>query len=192
MDETKNIRAFLAIEPPEEILAEVSRFQEKLKRMITGKISWTRPQANHLTLKFFGDISAADAENIGKAVRNRAAVSSILLKIQNMGVFPDMRKPRVLWLGVTAEVEKLCSLQNQLDCDFAGIGFPRENRPFRAHLTLARIKIPREVTGIAQALQKHGAFEAGEFRATELILFQSKLQPQGAIYTKRDTIQLAG
>ena len=72
-DSEKNIRAFLAIDPPENILQAMSRLQEKLKREISGRISWTKPQGQHLTLKFFGDISTEDVKNICSAVQNRVA-----------------------------------------------------------------------------------------------------------------------
>ncbi len=184
-DAEKNIRAFLAIEPPESILQSVIRLQEKLKMEISGRVSWTRPQGQHLTLKFFGDISTEDVNHIRTAVQNRVAPGwSLNLSIEKTGVFPDTRKPRVLWCGVTSDVEKLSTLQKQLDSDFAEIGFPREDRPFRAHLTLARIKDPRNVSGISEALTKHNAFIAGEFTCKELVLFQSRLTTQGAVYTK--------
>lgn len=184
-DAEKNIRAFLAIEPPESILQSVIRLQEKLKMEISGRVSWTRPQGQHLTLKFFGDISTEDVNHIRTAVQNRVAPGwSLNLSIEKTGVFPDTRKPRVLWCGVTSDVKKLSTLQKQLDSDFAEIGFPREDRPFRAHLTLARIKDPRNVSGISEALTKHNAFIAGEFTCKELVLFQSRLTTQGAVYTK--------
>jgi 2'-5' RNA ligase len=184
-DDEKNIRAFLAIEPPGNILQEMSRLQEKLKREINGRISWTRPQSQHLTLKFFGDISTEDVKNICSAVQNWIISQSPLnLKVEKMGVFPDARRPRVLWCGVTGDIEKLSGLQKQLDSDFAALGFPAEDRPFQAHLTLARIKDSRGVTGMSEALTKYSAFTAGEFICRELILFQSNLSPQGAAYTK--------
>ena len=184
-DSEKNIRAFLAIDPPENILQAMSRLQEKLKREISGRISWTKPQGQHLTLKFFGDISSEDVKNICSAVQNRVASGqSFNLKIEKLGVFPDARRPRVLWCGVTGDTEKLSIFQKQLDSDFAGIGFPAEDRPFHAHLTLGRIKDSRGLTGINEALIKYSAFAAEEFNCTELILFQSRLTPQGAIYTK--------
>jgi len=189
----KNIRAFLAIEPPEDILQSLSRLQEKLKREIGGRISWTKPQGQHLTLKFFGDISAEDVNNICTAVKNRiASGSSLNLKIEKLGVFPDARRPRVLWCGVTGDGEKLSVLQKKLEADFEGIGFPAENRPFRLHLTLGRIKEPHGLTGISEALTKHNAFAAGKFECKELILFQSKLLPQGAVYTKLAEFTLKG
>jgi 2'-5' RNA ligase len=181
----KNIRAFLAIEPPEDILQAMSRLQEKLKREVSGRISWTRPEGRHLTLKFFGDVSMEDVDKISAAVQNRLASGlSLNLKIEKLGVFPDTRKPRVLWCDTAGDVSKLSVLQKQLDTDFDALGFPKEDRPFRAHVTLARMKDPRGVTGLGEALAKHGAFAAGEFICREVILFQSQLTPRGSIYTK--------
>ena len=192
-DSEKNIRAFLAIDPPENILQAMSSLQEKLKREISGRISWTKPQGQHLTLKFFGDISTEDVKNICSAVQNRiTSEPSLNLKIEKLGVFPGARRPLVIWCGVTGDVENLSVLQRKLDSDFAGIGFPGENRPFRAHLTLGRIKDPSDLTGISEALTKYSAFAAGEFNCTELILFQSKLSPQGATYTKLAEFALGG
>lgn len=184
-DNEKNIRAFLAIEPTENVLQEISRLQEKLKREISGRLSWTRPQGQHLTLKFFGDISREDINNISTAVQKRVVAEQKLnLKIEKLGVFPDARRPRVLWCGVTGDVERLNNLQKKLDEDFAAIGFPAEDRSFKAHLTLARIKDPRDITGVSEALKKYDSFKAGEFVTDKLFLFQSTLSPQGAIYTK--------
>jgi 2'-5' RNA ligase len=189
----KNIRAFLAIEPADNILQALSTLQEKLKREVSGRISWTKPQGQHLTLKFFGDISAEDVKNICSAVENRiASVSFLNLKIEKLGVFPDERRPRVIWCGVAGDLEKLSELQKQLDSDFASIGFPIEDRSFRAHLTLGRIKESQGLTKISEALTKHDAFVAGVFECRELILFQSKLLPQGAVYTKLAEFKLKG
>jgi 2'-5' RNA ligase len=192
-DSEKNIRAFLAIEPPEDILQALSRLQEKLKREIGGRISWTKPQGQHLTLKFFGDISMEDVNNISFVVQNRKALTpSLNLKIEKTGVFPNAHRPRVIWCGVAGDLDKLSELQKQLDIDFAGIGFQKEDRSFRAHLTLGRIKDPSGLTGISEALTKQKAFIAGEFSCKELVLFQSKLLPHGAVYTKLAEFTLKG
>jgi 2'-5' RNA ligase len=159
--------------------------QDKLKREISGRLSWTRPQGQHLTLKFFGDISEEDVKNICAAVQKRVVTEQKLnLKVEKMGVFPDARRPRVLWCGVMGDVEKLINLQKKLDSDFAAIGFPAEDRSFKAHLTLARIKDSRDITGMNEALKKFDTFTAGNFIGGELILFQSMLSSQGAVYTK--------
>jgi 2'-5' RNA ligase len=192
-DSEKNIRAFLAIDPPENILQAMSRLQEKLKREISGRISWTKPQGQHLTLKFFGDISTEDVNNICTAVQKRIVSEPKLnLKIEKLGVFPDARRPRVIWCGVTGDLEKLITLQKKLDGDFAALDFPAEDRSFKAHLTLGRIKDSRGLTGISEALTKNSTFAAGEFVCKELILFQSRLTPQGAVYTKLAEFALGG
>ena len=192
-DSEKNIRAFLAIEPPENVLQEISRLQEKLKREISGRLSWTRPQGQHLTLKFFGDVSKEDINNICAIVQKRVVAEQKLnLKVEKLGVFPDDRRPRVLWCGVTGDVEKLINLQKILDGDFAAIGFPAEDRSFKAHLTLARIKDPRDITGMSEALKKYDSFKAGGFTADQLFFFKSNLSPKGAVYTKLAEFALGG
>lgn len=193
MDTQKNIRAFLAIEPPEDILQAILRLQENLKKEIKGKISWTRSQGNHITLKFFGNIDQDNVKNICAIMKKQvASMPTLSLNVEKIGVFPDARRPRVLWLGTTGDIEKLAALQTQLEKDFEGIGFPRENRPFRVHLTLGRIKIPQEITGISEALHKYNDFIAGKFNCAEIILFQSKLTKQGAIYTKLEKFYFSG
>jgi RNA 2',3'-cyclic 3'-phosphodiesterase len=192
-DDVKNIRAFLDIEPPEDILQKISDLQEKLRREISDRISWTKPEGQHLTLKFFGEISTKDVKNICSAVQKRIVPESNLnLEVETLGVFPDARRPRVIWCGVSGDVERLSVLQKKIDSDLAAIGFPREDRPFRAHLTLGRIKASHDLTGIHTALSRHGAFTAGEFICRKLILFQSKLSAQGAVYTKLAEFVLGG
>lgn len=185
MSSVENIRAFLAIEPPDNVLRTVCRLQEKLQTEIGGRVSWTKPSGQHLTLKFFGDISVEDVDQISHAVQNRVSPGwSLRLQIAKLGVFTDIRKPRVLWCGIEGDVAGLAALHKQLDNDFKGIGFPPEDRPFRAHLTLARIKDSHSLTRLDEALKKHAAFCAGDFTVRELVLFQSKLTPHGAVYTR--------
>jgi 2'-5' RNA ligase len=92
----KNIRAFLAIEPPEDLLQTVIRLQEKLKREISGRLSWTKPGRQHLTLKFFGDVSAGDVDQISRILHNRLQFgAAIRLKIEKLGAIH-----RVTWKGL--------------------------------------------------------------------------------------------
>lgn len=183
--EEKNIRAFLAIEPPDEILEAASTLQEKLKKEIAGKISWARPQGNHLTLKFFGNISQNDAKNICAAAEKQITLTPpLLLKIEKAGCFPGGKNPRVLWLGVSGDTDKLAALQARLEEEFEKIGFAREGRSFRPHLTLGRIKDSGQAKGAGEAMLRYKDYLAGEFICNEMFLFQSRLTPQGAIYTK--------
>jgi 2'-5' RNA ligase len=181
----KTIRSFLALDPPEEILREIGRVQDRLKRMIHGDVRWVRPVSIHLTLKFFGDISENRVAEIsviaGKAT---AAIRPFELAIGGVGVFPDMKRPRVVWLGMNGDVTRLVAFQRELDRALQGVGFPGEERPFRPHLTLGRIKSPKGIMGLAEALTKGETYTAGRFTAFGLGLFKSDLTPQGAIYTR--------
>jgi 2'-5' RNA ligase len=181
----RTIRSFLALDPPEEILREIGRIQDRLKKIIHGDVRWVRPEGIHLTLKFFGDISEnAVVEISAVAGKAAAAVGTFELAIGGAGIFPDMKRPRIIWLGMNGDVARLVTFQKELEHALQEFGFPREERPFRPHLTLGRIKSAKGVTGLAEALRKGETYTAGRFTASGLGLFKSDLTPRGAIYTR--------
>jgi len=193
MTAERTIRAFLALDPPEEILREIGRIQDRLRKGIHGDLRWVRPEGIHLTLKFFGDISENAVVNISAvAGQAAAAVGPFALVIGGTGVFPDPSRPRVVWLGMNGEVAQLVTFQQGLERAFREIGFPPEERPFRPHLTLGRIKSPKGLTGLAEALEKENTVTAGSFTASGLNLFQSDLTPRGAVYTRLAGYPFAG
>jgi 2'-5' RNA ligase len=185
MTDERMIRAFLALDPPEEILREIGRVQSRLKKMIRGHVRWVRPESIHLTLKFFGDIREESVESISALAEKAAAdVGPFELAIGGAGVFPDMKRPRVVWLGMDGETERLTIFQNGLERALREIGFPGEERPFRPHLTLGRIRSPKGLGGLAEALKEAETDVDARFTASGLCLFKSELTPQGAIYTR--------
>jgi len=193
MSENKNIRAFLAIDPPEVVLDNIQALQNRLKKSIQGAIRWVRPEGIHLTLKFFGDISAYDVENISETIASKTTtVPPITLEIRGMGAFPDVNRPRVIWLGITGQLAPLLSLQRDLEEVFSKLGFPKENRPFRAHLTMGRVRVPKGIIGLAPSVEAGRNLMAGNFTVGEITLFQSSLSPQGAIYSKLAAFPLQG
>ena len=193
MSENKNIRAFLAIDPPEVVLDNIQALQNRLKKSIKGAIRWVRPEGIHLTLKFFGDISAYDVENISETIASKTTtVPPITLEIRGMGAFPDVNRPRVIWLGITGQLAPLLSLQRDLEEVFSKLGFPKENRPFRAHLTMGRVRVPKGIIGLAPSVEAGRNLMAGNFTVGEITLFQSSLSPQGAIYSKLAAFPLQG
>ena len=185
MTAERTIRAFLALDPPEEILREIGRIQDRLRKLIHGDLRWVRPEGIHLTLKFFGDVPEnAVADISAVAGPAAAAVGPFELAIGGTGVFPDPSRPRVVWLGMNGEVAQLATFQQGLERALREIGFPPEERPFRPHLTLGRIKSPKGLTGLTEALEKEKTYTAGLFTASVLSLFQSELTPRGAVYTR--------
>jgi 2'-5' RNA ligase len=184
MTDKKLIRTFLAIDLPEEIKVQIENIQSRLKASIKG-IRWTRPEGIHLTLKFFGNISENKIADISSVVeKNTVDIRPISLKVSTLGAFPNLKRPRVLWLGIGGSVEKLSDLQKEIEKDLESIGFQTENRAFRAHLTLGRIKSPKNVEGLSEIIKNEGIYDAGSFCAGGLTLLKSDLTPQGAIYTK--------
>ena len=185
MSDEKTIRAFLAIDPPEEIFREIIKIQERLRKAIQGDIRWVRPEGIHLTLKFFGYVYESDIANISHVVKNNVAnMKALMLNVRNLGAFPSVNRPRVLWLGIDGDTDALINLQTEINAGLEGYGFKTEDRPFRPHLTLARIKEPKGLVGLAETVTKNEDYIAGSFTVSDLTLFKSDLKPTGAIYTK--------
>lgn len=185
MGEERSIRAFLAVDPPREVLDEVARIQDRLRKTIQGYIRWVKPQGIHLTLKFFGAISESDVANISQVVKNITSdINPFTLGIRRVGAFPDVKRPRILWIGMDGDVEILVRLQRKVDAALYDYGFKKEDRTFKPHLTLARIKDPRGLIGLAKIMERSEDYAAGSFSAAGLNLFKSDLTPKGAIYTK--------
>lgn len=187
------IRAFLALDHPEEIRRGLVRVQEKLRRSLYGEIRWVRPEGIHLTLKFLGDVPESGIAAIAAAVSGAAAgVAPFSLAVGGPGVFPDPRRPRVLWLGLTGETERLARFQRGIDRALESLGFAAEERPFQPHLTLARIKSAQGLSGLQALLDKRESLALGGYRAAGLSLYRSELTPHGAIYTPLRAFPLAG
>ena len=181
---SETFRAFIAIDLPESVRSFLSKAQEALK-LYGFRVKWVRPQNIHLTLKFLGNTATADSDKIAAAMalaaRNCPGVS---LAAKGIGVFPNVRRPRVIWAGLNGELEILANLQQTLDAHLADLGFPRETRAFKSHLTLGRVKGKIASDRINAAIDKLKDLESGSFEINQIILFKSELRPSGAVYTQ--------
>ncbi len=179
----ERVRAFLAIDLPSAVKEEIGKIQERLKVPVNG-IRWVKPEGIHLTLKFFGDISQEEIAAISPVVEKAAAgIRPLSLSVGNLGVFPGVSRPRVLWIGMNGDLAVLSALQQEIETGLASRGFKKEERTFTPHLTLGRIRSPREVSGLDKALAKREDYQAGRFTAEGLTLFKSDLTREGAIYS---------
>ena len=136
------IRSFIAIPVPS---AGIRALEDAVKKLdstdIGGSVRWVRPEGIHLTLKFMGDIQAEMAERILVALPPAAAqFPPFELSISGLGVFPNPRRPRVLWAGVHGDLEILAALQLAVDDAVGKLGLPKEQRSFNPHLTLGRVR----------------------------------------------------
>src|SRR5712692_8867442 len=140
------LRAFIAVKLSDELKGHIGELQAELKRRASGLagLGWVRPEGIHLTLRFLGDIAEEQVEALGVMLRDVVAgMKPFTLDARGIGVFPDPRAPRVIWLGLQGTPESMASLRQmhaRIEAGVAGLGFSREPRAFTAHLTLARVR----------------------------------------------------
>ncbi|MGQ9922070.1 MAG: RNA 2',3'-cyclic phosphodiesterase [Desulfobacca sp.] len=177
------IRAFLAIDVPPDYRAGMAEVQEVLKKS-GADVRWVSPANIHLTLKFFGDISDSQVEAITSAAAAiAAATSAFQLQAQGVGTFPNAKNPRVVWLGLGGQTDVLAELVQHLEDALLPLGFPAEKRRFTPHLTLGRVHSGRGRQELQRQLENLMLPAFQEFTVTKMVLYQSTLRPQGAVYT---------
>jgi 2'-5' RNA ligase len=184
MAEDERFRLFIAVAIPEEVKAKIAAAQADLRRALPGPgVRWTRREQFHLTLKFLGDVEASRVQPLEEAIHAACrGFGALHLRVEEVGFFPDLRYPRVVWAGVRDETDQLPRLQQAVDAatlDFTSE--PKEER-FTGHVTLARIKAIKRPE--AESLGKAAAGMAerlfGQWTAGEVELMRSVLSPQGA------------
>lgn len=182
------MRAFIAIDLSGSLRQKLAAHSQKLQsRLPSHAIRWARPEAIHLTLKFLGEVETTrleTVEGILTQVANRWTKFSFL--VEGFGCFPNVARPRVIWVGVREASGTLERLQTDVESEMARIGFVSEGRRFHPHLTLGRVrdrasKDQREA--ISRGLSEIEAVAIGEQTVEAVTLFRSDLRPSGAVYT---------
>jgi len=184
------IRSFLAVELPEAIRKRIEEIQADL-RSSNSDVRWVRPDKIHLTLKFFGNIEESRVDSITRSIEPFVAgTPHFSLEVRGMGAFPNIRNPRVIWLGLIDEKQVLMPLQKQLESTLETIGFPVEDRPFRPHLTLGRVNSSRGKDELIGRIEKYKEEKFGDVEVKRFVLFKSDLRPTGPIYTPLREVKL--
>jgi len=182
------IRAFIAIDLPPAVKAALADVAATLGgRVPRGVVRWVRPEQMHLTLRFLGDTPTDRLPALAAALDALAAGHApFALRLTGVGCFPNARRPRVVWVGLGGEEAKLTALAAALEAALRPLGWPPEDRPFRAHLTLGRVKDEQA----AQGIDWSAAVPALEVPVTAVHLIESQLRPDGSVYTVRHTSRL--
>ena len=177
-------RVFCAIEVPHHVRDLLLEHIQRLRACVpTAKASWSREPNIHLTLKFLGEIPTSSVANFSDAAAlATTGVASFAIQCEHAGVFPNLRQPRVLWVGINDSSGTLQQLHAQLENEAARAGFAREGRPFHPHLTVARLRQPQDARALATAHQELG-FEPVEFPVSELLVIRSELSGAGSKYS---------
>lgn len=181
-------RAFIALEIPNQIHQEISTITAKLRQDIgTNPVRWVPPGNIHLTLKFLGNISSAKIDQISQVLSKVAGNhEKHTIIISGLGAFPNIRRPRVIWIGIQAP-ETLKALFRGLEDAMTNLEFPREKRSFNPHLTLGRVRqhlSPADSQSLQKALSNTNIGYIDKVEVEALHLFKSDLKSSGAVYTK--------
>jgi len=176
------MRAFIAVDLPEPVRAALADAQERFRDACPGA-RWTRTEGIHLTLKFLGEVSDAQAKQLVEALGQIGPLEPIPIEVKGFGFFPQAKRPRVFWAGVAAPPE-LGELAAKMETHMEKLGFAREHRIFSPHLTLARFQVPRPQPALEAAAAAEAGASLGKFEASDFYLFESKLSPKGAQYRK--------
>ena len=183
------IRAFVAVDLEPQTVQQITEAIARLRPHIPG-IRWLPPANFHLTLKFLGDIEEAKVEPIAAALdRDLYPFSCFTINAKGLGVFPDLRRPRILWVGLVGD--ELNALASRVEKAFVPFGFAAERRAFTPHLTVGRWRqfdgSPKE---LGDEIEKWRGHDFGRSKIDEVILFQSVLKQEGAVYRTLKTVAL--
>lgn len=189
----ERIRTFIAVEVDDFVRQRALDLMDIL-RTAQADVKWVEPENLHITIKFLGEVLSRDIYHICQAVKQAvASIEPFPLVLGGAGAFPDVVRPRTIWLGFTAGAEELVRLQQSVERALLPLGFPREGRPFKAHLTLGRVRRANPgLARLAQLLREQAEFKGAETFVEQVVVFSSQLTPQGPIYEPLATLPLQG
>ncbi len=182
-------RLFCALELPPVLRTQLAELQVGFKAATPrGSVRWARPAGIHVTLKFYGDVGADRVPDLQAGLQRAAAASAPLtLTVQGLGVFPNPKQPQVIWAGLQGELEPITQLAAAVEAEALALGFAAERRPFRAHLTLGRVRDdlrPADLTTLLAVVEQAQSQVMGTLQADTLSLMASELKPLGAVYER--------
>lgn len=180
------LRTFLAIDLPSALNSAIEKNLRTVKRELPG-ITWSKIENLHVNLKFLGDTTESQVAQIRRLVEPAIShLSPFVIELEGFGVFPDCRSPRVLWIGLGGALDRLSALAECVGQAVVPLGFPQEDRSFRPHLTVARVK--KDHRDVGRVLGTLGMltdpFPCGPLPVERVTLFKSDLRPIGPVYTK--------
>ena len=182
------IRAFIAVNLAPPVIEEIAKVQAVLQEA-RGDVRWTRVESLHLTLKFLGDIARNQVEPIVSALREALRERpSLHLEAQGVGAFPNLKRPRVLWAGIQGAGIK--ELSETIETVLMPLDFPPEEREFTPHLTLGRVRSLRGWERVLGVVKKYKQTYFGRSTVDQVILYQSDLRPEGAVYSVLGAVSL--
>jgi 2'-5' RNA ligase len=189
------IRSFVAIELGDQIRQALAGLQRDLKAVMPPQtIRWISPESIHLTLQFLGDVPVNQTQPIIEALLGVCSgIASFSFDLVGLGVFPDRRRPRIVWVGISEPGGVLALLQKRVGQALTPLGFPPEERAFTPHLTIGRATrraSPRDLAMAGEMVTRSDIGLIGRIDVHHVVLMKSDLKPTGAVYTPQATLPL--
>ncbi len=192
------MRVFIGLDIPEDIRAAIARYMDGL-RNFAPDVRWVRPESFHVTLKFIGEQKPEQVERIKRELATLKS-APFDISFRETGFFPNAKRPRVFWVGIHAS-DALPTLAGAVDEAVSRTGVPVETNPYKPHLTLSRAGSGRphpkpgdqpdnKLARLAGKLQSLPQPDFGTMTAREFYLYESKLSPSGARYSKLQAFPL--
>ncbi|MGH2536653.1 MAG: RNA 2',3'-cyclic phosphodiesterase [Candidatus Promineifilaceae bacterium] len=185
-------RAFIALPLPASLRQQLGAAALELDEgMPRGTVRWVRPENMHLTLRFLGDSRPEQLASLeGRLDQLARRHAPFALHLDNLGCFPNLRQPRVIWVGLTGFLERLTALQADVEAAAELLGWPAEGRAFQPHLTLGRVNRSASLPGVLLPIGR--PLVEASFSAAEIQFIESQLRPGGPAHRLRHTSRLAG
>ena len=192
----KLMRLFIAIDVSIKVVENLVLLQEDLQPLIKqlgGRPRWVEAENVHLTLKFIGDIDSALMFTIRDELRELGKNHSpFSFFSQGTGCFPNEEKPRIVYAGIKDGLAQINLLREEIENRLEEKGVQKDNRPFKPHVTVGRIKTSRKEISLAEVIAPYTETEYGESKITEVLLFESRLDPSGPTYRIIERVPLTG
>jgi 2'-5' RNA ligase len=183
------MRTFIAVELIADLKKKIEELQNPLRR-INADVSWVKPGNVHATLKFLGEVPEDKIEKVFEGTKTALqGIKVFKLSLKDLGCFPNLKRPRVIWTGVDKGKQELSLMQKKIEDEMGKIGFQKEEREFSPHLTIGRVKSPKNIERLSE-LVKNTNFQTEEIEIKEVVVMKSELHPAGAIYTPLKKIAL--
>jgi len=190
----EQVRSFIAVELPDELKLALTRLQSQLKSGREYPVKWVDPYSVHLTLKFLGNIDVARIGEITGAIETSAqGIPPFQVAVGGRGVFPGLRRVQVAWGGLGGDIDRLSQLKQRIESNLVPLGFVAESRPFKPHLTLARVReraSPEERESFGRLITDASIQDKYSFNVDAVSLMKSQLTREGAVYSRIGSVKL--
>jgi 2'-5' RNA ligase len=178
------MRTFIGIALPASVRHEIAGYIDGLRAGFPGsRVGWEKGEKLHITIKFLGNTDESQLIDLKQVLEGVAAGHrAFIARLSDTGIFPNLRRPGVLWLGVSEGKESIISIANTVESECEHLEFPSEKRTFSPHLTIGRVRELQKARDLATTHLRND-FESKPFAVDEVILYESKLSSAGSVYT---------